>query len=99
MDDVISFPTMQQMLRHLIELPKDEEMQYWNDHYRELSKTDRKRHMDDAEEKLSNLKLDPGFMNVYSMIPVDLQSCISMMMAAKADLNELKRNAAEKICA
>lgn len=101
MDDVvtISFPIMQQMFKAVVELPTETEMEYWDDHYKEVPRDIRSMHMTTAENELSTLKMNESFMNAYNRLPVDLQSCIPIMMAAKADLEEIRVKNIEKISA
>lgn len=101
MDDVatISFPIMQQMFKAVVELPTETEMEYWDDHYKEVPRDIRNMHMSKAENDLNALKLDKTFMTVYTRLPVDLQSCIPIMMAAKDDLEEIRVKNIEKISA
>lgn len=98
-DGIISFPVMQQMLRTVVDIPTEAEFEYWDLHYTEISKDIRSMHMAKAENNLSALKLDEAFMNVYDRLPIDLKSCISIMMAAKADLEYMSMNNIEKVSA
>ena len=96
MDDVVSF-SIQQMFKPVIELPTEDEMRYWDEHYTEIPKEVRDMHMTKAENDLNALKMDETFMNAYNRLPVDMQSCMSIMIVAKVDLEYIGMNSVEKL--
>ena len=89
MDDVLSFPNLQQALRSVVSLPTETEMKYWDEHFTEIPKEIRNRNMSRAENKLNSYKMDPTFRKMYEGLPVDLQSCVPIMLSAKEDLDVL----------
>ena len=82
----LSFPGLQQTLGSFVKLPSCQQIKYWDDIYRDIPKDIRDENMSAAQRKLCVLLMDTEFRTVYKRLPIDIQSCLPIYMAAEEDL-------------
>lgn len=81
---------MMKALEVYVQLPSVQQMSYWDKYYSDVPAEIRQTDMAEAQEKLDSLKMKEGFRKIYEQLPVDIQSCLPIYMAASEDLRYIQ---------
>ena len=78
--------SLQKMLGQFVKLPSRQQMKYWDENYKLIPSGVRNDHMNTAHRNLWELMKLPGSKEKYDNLPVDIQSCLPIYIAASEDL-------------
>lgn len=76
-------------------LPSVSQLKYWDKHCEEVPAEIRYTDIAAAQEKLESLKRIDRFRVLYGQLPVDMQSCLPIYMAASEDLRYIQEKEPE----